>query len=100
MLLVDRGLTSPHKCRITLFSQYKQISQSGQDLLFYFMFSLTFTAFVMLVTFLLFQSNLYVVLAHGGPKNSVPRDLFKIKNPQTPSAIITPYGAWMGLQPT
>ena len=32
----------------------------------------------MFVTFLLFQSNLYVVLARG--KNSVHRDLFKTKN--------------------
>ena len=34
----------------------------------------------MFVTFLLFQSNLYVVLARGkSPKNSVHRDLFKTK---------------------
>ena len=34
----------------------------------------------MFATFLLFQSNLYVVLVHGkGPKNSVHRDLFKTK---------------------
>ena len=31
---------------------------------FYFMFSLKFKAFVMFLTFLLFQSNLYIVLAH------------------------------------
>ena len=43
------------------------------------MFSLTFKAFVMFVTFSLFQSNLYIVLACGkGHKNSVHRDLFKI----------------------
>ena len=46
------------------------------------MFSLTFKAFVMFVTFLLFQSNRYVVLAHGKvPKDSVHLDLFKPKNP-------------------
>ena len=49
----------------------------------------------MFVTFLLFQSNLYVVLARGkGPKNSVNRDLFKTKTPkqkkkkQIPSCIL------------
>ena len=37
----------------------------------------------MFVTFLLFQSNLYVVLARGkGPKNSIHRDLSKTKNPK------------------
>ena len=37
----------------------------------------------MFVTFLLFQSNLYVVLARGkSPKNSVHRDLFKTKTPK------------------
>ena len=37
----------------------------------------------MFVTSLLFQSNLYVVLAlEKGPKNSVHRDLFKTKNPK------------------
>ena len=47
------------------------------------MFSLAFKAFVVFVTFLLFQSKLYVVLAYGkGPKNSVQRDLFKTKNPK------------------
>ena len=49
---------------------------------FYFMFSLTFKAFVMLLTLLLFQSNLYVFLAHGkGLKNNVHRDLFRAKKP-------------------
>ena len=44
---------------------------------FYFLFSLLFKAFVMFVTFLLFQSNLYVVLACGkGPKNSVQIEIF------------------------
>ena len=48
---------------------------------FYFMFSHTFKTFVMLMTFLLFQRNLYVVAASGkGPKDSVHRDLFKAKN--------------------
>ena len=38
---------------------------------------------MMFVTFLLFQSNLYVVFACGkGPKNSIHRDLFKRKNPK------------------
>ena len=37
----------------------------------------------MFVTFLLFQSNFYVILARGkGPQNSVHRDLFKTKNPK------------------
>ena len=47
------------------------------------MFSLTFKALAVFMTFLLFQSNLYVVLACGkGPKNNVHRDLFKAKNPK------------------
>ena len=46
------------------------------------MFTLTFKAFVMFVTFLLFQSNLYIVLASGkGPKNSVLRDLLNTIKP-------------------
>ena len=50
---------------------------------FCFMFSLTFKAIVMFVKFLLFQSNLYIVLARGkGLKNSIYRDLFKTKNPK------------------
>ena len=62
-------------------------------------------AFVMFVTFLLFQSNLYVVLARGkGPKNSIHRDLFKTKNhkqnlPKPSAAFYTPYSGWVGLQP-
>ena len=54
--------------------------------------------------FLLFQSNLYVVLARGkGPKNSVHRDLFKTKktlnkSPRPPAAFYGPYGVWIGLQ--
>ena len=98
------SLTSPHRCRITSFSQLKQISQSGQDV-FYFMFSITFKAFVMFVTFLLFQSNLYVVSARGKePKISVHRDLFRTKIPkrkniQTHSCFYAPYQAWIGLQP-
>ena len=36
----------------------------------------------MFVTFLLFESNLYLVLAREkGPKNSVHRDLFETKKP-------------------
>ena len=59
----------------------------------------------MFVTSLLFQSNLYVVLAREkGPKNSVHRDLFKTKNPKQktprpPATFYPPYGAWTGLQP-
>ena len=41
---------------------------------FYFMFPLTFKAYVIFVTF---QSNLYVVLAHGKGHKNVHRDLFK-----------------------
>ena len=38
----------------------------------HFFFILKFKAFVMFVTFLLFQSNLRMVLAHEkGPKNSI-----------------------------
>ena len=58
----------------------------------YFMFSVLFKVLVLLVTFLLFQSNFtvesnftvsYVVLAlEKGPKNYVHRDLFKTKNPK------------------
>ena len=70
---------------------------------FYFMFSVLFKAFVMFVTFLLFQNNLYVVLVRRrGPKNSVHRDLFKTKNPkqktQAPAAFYALYGVWIGLQ--
>ena len=37
----------------------------------------------MFATFLLFQRNLYIVLAHGkGPTNSAHRDLFKTKTPK------------------
>ena len=59
----------------------------------------------MFVTFLLFQSNLYVVLAHGKcPKNNIHGDLFmtkkpKEKNPRPPAAFYMPYGAWIGLLP-
>ena len=53
----------------------------------------------MFVTFLLFQSNLYVVLARGkGPKNSVQRDIFHTKK-TLPAAFYAPYGAWIDLQP-
>ena len=55
------GLTSPHRCGTMSFSQLKRISQSGQDDTF--MLSLLIKAFVMFVAFLLFQSNLYLVLA-------------------------------------
>ena len=66
---------------------------------FYFMFPDTFKAFVVFVTFLLFQSNLYVVLAGGkDPKNSVHRDLFKTKkpkqkSPRPPDSFYAPYRA-------
>ena len=68
------------------------------------MFSLTFIAFVVFVTFLLFQSNLYVVLAlEKGPKNSFHRGLFKTKNPKQkkprpPAAFYVTFGVWIGLQ--
>ena len=51
----------------------------------------------MLLTFFLFQSNLYIVLAHGkGPKNSIHRDLFKTKTskqktPRLQAAFYVPY---------
>ena len=48
-----------------------------------------FLFYFFLTTFLLFQSNLYVVLARGkGPKNSVHKDLFKTINPKTPSCVL------------
>ena len=68
------------------------------------MLFLTFKAFVMLVTFLLFQSNLYLVLVHGkGSKNSIHRDLFNTKYPRQKAPKLSavfyaPYGAWIGLQ--
>ena len=78
-----QGLTSPHRCRITSFSQLKRISQLGEDTFFILCFLTHLKPFVMLVTFLLFQSNLYVILASGkGPKNSVHRDLFEAKSPK------------------
>ena len=58
----------------------------------------------MFMTFLLFQSNLYVVLAREkNPKNSIHRDLFETKKTKQktprPSAVFHgPYGAWIGLQ--
>ena len=67
------------------------------------MLSHTFKAFVMLVIFLLFQSNLYLVLASAkDPKDSVHRDIFKAKNPKQktprpPAAFYVPYGAWIDL---
>ena len=49
--------------------------------------------------FLLFQSNLYVVLARGkGLKNSVQRDIFHTKN-RLLAASYPPCGAWIDLQP-
>ena len=96
-----RGLTSPHRYRITSFSKLKRISQSDHDK-FFILFFLAFKAFVMLVTFLLFQSNLYVVLVCGkGSKNSLPRALFKKKTKKTsrPSAVFyASYGGWIYLQ--
>ena len=104
--------------RLSTFSVFNQPSQMPYNVIFptetnfpirsryvsYFMFSHnTFKTFVMLVTFLPFQSNLYVVLASGkGLKNSVHRDLFKAQNPKQknprPSAVFyAPYGAWIDL---
>ena len=96
-----RGLTSPHRCRITSFSKLKRISQSDHDK-FFILFFLAFKAFVMFVTFLLFQSNLYVVLVCGkGSKNSLPRDLFKKKTKKTsrpPAVFYASYSGWIYLQ--
>ena len=72
---------------------------------FYYVFSHFYLniAFVVFVKFLLFQSNLYLVLAlEKGPKNSIHGDLFKTKNPKqktprTPAVFYVPYGAWIGL---
>ena len=74
----SEDLTSPYRCHITSFSLLKWISESGQG-----QFSLLIKIFVMLMIFLLFQSNFYVVLARGkGPKNSIYRNLFKTKKPK------------------
>ena len=57
------------------------------------MFSVTFKALMMFVTFLQFQNTLYVVLASVKClKISVHRDLFKTKNPQNPSCTL--HAAW------
>ena len=97
---MGRNLTWPHRCCITSFPQLNRISQSGQDTFFYFMFSLVFRAFMMFLTFLLFQSNLHVVLAcEKGPINRVHRELKKPKqkNLRPPAAFYRPCGAWIGL---
>ena len=96
-----RGLTSPHRCCVTSFSHLNQVSQSGQNTFFYFMFSVTFKALVMFATFLQFQSNLDVVLASAKcPKISVFIEIFLIKTtPRTPAASSMPHGAWISLQP-
>ena len=99
---MGRDLTCPYRFCITSFPQLNRISQSGRDTFFYFMFSLTFKAFVMFLTFLLFQSNLHVLLACGkGPINRVQRKLkkHKQKNLRPPGAFYRPYGAWIGLLP-
>ena len=55
-----------------------------------------------IVTFLLFQSNLYIVLAHGkGPKNIIQSDFFKTEKPKQknfrfPAVFYTPCSAWIG----
>ena len=57
------------------------------------MFSLTLTAFVMFLIFLLFQSNLHVVLAcRKSPINRVHRELKKPKqkNLRPPAAFYRP----------
>ena len=55
---------------------------------FYFLFSLIFKAFVMLVTFLLFQSNLYIVLACGKVQKTAFIEIFsKQKTPRPPAAF-------------
>ena len=70
--------------------------------IFYFMFSLTFKAFVMFVTFLLFQSNFYIVLVHGKVLKIafieiLVRQKTLNKEPLEPNLFYLPYGAWIGL---
>ena len=61
-----RGLTSPHRHCVTSFSQLKSISQSGKDMLFYFMFSLTFEFFGMFVSYRTFQIQKSLNKHHTG----------------------------------
>ena len=70
--------------------------------IFYFTFSLTFKAFVMFVTFLLFQSNFYIVLVHGKVLKIafieiLVRQKTLNKEPLEPNLFYLPYGAWIGL---
>ena len=58
-----------------------QISKSGQNT--FFMFSLTFKAFVMSVTFLLFLCNFYIVLAREKATKTAFIEVFsRQKNPK------------------
>ena len=106
-------------CKSTQIQEFNQPSQMLYNIiflsesnfpirsrqLFYCMFSLTFKAFEMFMTFLLFQSNLNVVLAHGkGLRNSIIQIFSRQKNPKQktprpPAAFCAPQGAWIGLQP-
>ena len=54
--------------------QFAQNLKNGSDI---------YEHVLIFLTSLLFQSSLYVVLAHGkGPKNTIHRDLFRTKNPK------------------
>ena len=100
-----QGFNQPSQMSCNVIFPTERNFQIRSKYIFHFMFSLTFKAFVMLVTFLLFQNNLYIVLARGkGPKNSVHRDLFKTKNPKQKNprhtaVIYALLGAWVGLHP-
>ena len=58
-----------NRCHINIIFSTEMNFPIRSRYVFYSMFSPTFRAFVTFMTFLLFQSNLYIVLAHGkGPK--------------------------------
>ena len=79
-------------------------------MLFYFMFSFKFKAFAMFMTFLLFQSNLNLVLARLKGKKEFTEIFSRQKNLKlppplpplhTPSCVFyMTYGAWIGLHQT
>ena len=65
-------------------------------MLFYFMFSFKFKAFAMFMTFLLFQSNLNLVLARLKGKKEFTEIFARQKNlkPPPPSLPFTPQAAF------
>ena len=70
--ITKTGFNQPSQMLYNVIFPTESNSPIRSRYIFYFIFSLTFKAFMMFVTFLLFQSNLYVVLARGkGSKNSI-----------------------------